>query len=44
MEYFHQLLKLSPLRHEMIEEAKYIIDGLDENKLRVILPMLQTMK
>lgn len=44
MEYFNQLLKVSPLRHEMIEEAKNIIDDLDENKLRVILPMLQTMK
>lgn len=44
MEYFNQLLKVSPLRHEMIEEAKMIIDGLDENKLRVFLPMLQTMK
>lgn len=44
MEYFNQLLKMSPLRHEMIEEAKKLIEGLDENKLRVILPMLQTMK
>ena len=44
MEYFNQLLKVSPLRHEMIEECKIIIEKMDENKLRIIMPMLQSMK
>lgn len=43
MEYFNQLLKVSPLRHEMIEEGQKILEGMDENKLRIIMPMLQTM-
>ena len=43
MEYFNQLLKVIPLRHEMIEEGQKIIENLDENKLRIILPMLQSM-
>lgn len=43
MELFNQLLKVNPLRHEMIEQSNEIISGLDENKLRVIMPMLQSM-
>lgn len=43
MEYFNQLLKVSPLRHEMVEECKIIIEKMDENKLRIIMPMLQSM-
>lgn len=43
MEYFNQLLKVSPLRHEMVEECQKIIERMDENKLRIIMPMLQTM-
>ena len=44
MELFNQLLKVNPLRHEMIEQCSVIISDMDENKLRVIMPMLQTMK
>lgn len=43
MELFNQLLKVNPLRHEMIEQCNEIISNLDENKLRVIMPMLQSM-
>lgn len=43
LEYFNQLLKISPLRHEMIEQCQKIIANMDENKLRIIMPMLQTM-
>ena len=43
MEYFFQLLKLPLLRHEMIEEGKSIIAKLDDNKLRIVIPMLQSM-
>lgn len=43
MEYFHQLLKVSLLRHEIIEQCQTIIEKMDENKLRIILPMLQSM-
>lgn len=43
MEYFNQLLRVSPLRHEMVEECQKILERLDENKLRMIMPMLQTM-
>lgn len=43
MEYFNQLLKLSLLRHEMVEECQKIIEKMDENKLRIIMPMLQSM-
>ena len=43
MELFNQLLKVNPLRHEMIEQSNEIISGLDENKLRIIMPMLQSM-
>jgi transcriptional regulator with XRE-family HTH domain len=43
MELFHQLLKVSPLRHEMIEQCQSIIEKMDENKLRIIMPMLQSM-
>ncbi|MCT4641197.1 MAG: helix-turn-helix domain-containing protein [Bacteriovoracaceae bacterium] len=44
MEYFNGLLKINPLRHEMIEQSKVIIEELDENKLRAIMPILQSMK
>lgn len=44
MEYFNQLLKVSPLRHEMVEECQKIVERMDENKLRIILPMLQSME
>lgn len=43
MELFNQLLKVFPLRHEMIEQCQSIISELDENKLRAIMPMLQSM-
>ena len=43
MEYFNQLLKVSPLRHEIVEECQKIIEKMDENKLRIIMPMLQSM-
>lgn len=43
MEYFNQLLKVAPLRHEIIEECQKLIERMDENKLRVIMPMLQSM-
>ena len=43
MEYFNQLLKVSPLRHEIIEECQKIIERMEENKLRIIMPMLQSM-
>lgn len=42
-EFFNQLLKVSPLRHEMVELCQSIIEQMDENKLRIIMPMLQTM-
>lgn len=44
MEYFNRLLKVVPLRHELIEDGQKILESMDENKLRVILPMLQSMK
>jgi transcriptional regulator with XRE-family HTH domain len=43
MELFNQLLKTTPLRHEMIEDCHALINKLDENKLRIIMPMLQSM-
>ncbi|MFT6630581.1 MAG: hypothetical protein ACJAS4_000519 [Bacteriovoracaceae bacterium] len=43
MELFNQLIKVNPLRHEMIEHCSEIISGMDESKLRVIMPMLQSM-
>ena len=43
MELFQQLLKQSLLRHEIIEQCQELVERLDENKLRVILPMLQSM-
>jgi transcriptional regulator with XRE-family HTH domain len=43
MELFNQLLKVSPLRHEMIEQCHSILNDLDDNKLRIIMPMLQSM-
>ena len=43
MELFYQLLKVSPLRHEMIEQCQSILAEMDENKLRAIMPMLQSM-
>ena len=43
MEYFNQLLKVAHLRHEMVEECQKIIERMDENKLRIIMPMLQSM-
>jgi len=43
MEYFYQLLKLPQLRHEMVEDCQTYIESLDENKLRIIQPMLQSM-
>jgi transcriptional regulator with XRE-family HTH domain len=43
MELFNQLLKVNPLRHEMIEQCNEIISAMDENKLRAIMPMLQSM-
>ncbi len=43
MELFQQLLKQPLLRHEIIEQCQEILTKLDENKLRVIFPMLQSM-
>jgi DNA-binding XRE family transcriptional regulator len=43
MELFQQLLKQPLLRHEIIEQSQDILSKLDENKLRVIFPMLQSM-
>ncbi len=43
MELFYQLLKQSLLRHEIMEQCQEILGKLDENKLRVIFPMLQSM-
>ena len=43
MELFQQLLKHSLLRHEIIAQCQEILTKLDENKLRVIFPMLQSM-
>lgn len=43
MEYFFQLLKLPLLRHEMVEEGQGLIAKMDENKLRIVIPMLQSM-
>lgn len=43
MELFQQLLKQPLLRHEIIEQCQDILSKLDENKLRVIFPMLQSM-
>lgn len=43
MEYFFQLLKLPLLRHELVEEGQALIAKMDENKLRIVLPMLQSM-
>lgn len=43
MELFNQLLKVNPLKHEMIEQCCQIISEMDENKLRAIQPMLQSI-
>lgn len=43
MELFQQLLKQPLLRHELIEQSQELLNKLDENKLRVIFPMLQSM-
>lgn len=43
MELFQQLLKQPLLKHEIIEQSQEILNRLDENKLRVIFPMLQSM-
>ena len=43
MELFNQLLKISHLRHEMIEQCQTIIEKMDENKLRIVMPMLRSM-
>jgi hypothetical protein len=42
MEYFNQLLKMPLLRHQMIEECLKIIEKMDENNLRIAMPMLQS--
>jgi transcriptional regulator with XRE-family HTH domain len=43
MELFNQLLKLPQLRHEMVNQCNKLISTLDDNKLRIVLPMLQSM-
>jgi transcriptional regulator with XRE-family HTH domain len=43
MELFQQLLKQPLLRHEIIEQCQDLLGKLDENKLRIIFPMLQSM-
>lgn len=39
MEYYFQLLKQPLLRHEMVEQCHSIITKMDENKLRIIMPL-----
>jgi transcriptional regulator with XRE-family HTH domain len=43
MELYYQLLKVTPLPHELREDCQSLINKLDENKLRIIMPMLQSM-
>ena len=43
MELFNQLLNVNPLKHEMAEQCHKIIDEIGENKLRMIMPMLESM-
>lgn len=43
MELFYQWVKLPMLRHEMIEQCHELISKLDDNKLRIIIPMIQSM-
>lgn len=43
MEYYHQLLRQPLLRHEMIDQCHSKITKMDENKLRIVMPMLQSM-
>lgn len=43
MELFQQLIKQPLLRHELIEQCQTMLNKLDENKLRIIFPMLQSM-
>jgi len=43
MEFFFQLLRLPLLRHEMVEEGQALVAKMDENKLRIVIPMLQSM-
>jgi transcriptional regulator with XRE-family HTH domain len=43
MELFQQLVKQPLLRHEIIEQCQEILSKLDENKLRIIQPMLLSM-
>lgn len=43
MELFFQLLKLPLLRHEMVEEGQALLAKMDDNKLRIVIPMLQSM-
>ncbi len=43
MELFNQFLNVSPQRHELIEQCQGIIETMDENKLRIVMPMLLSM-
>ena len=43
LELFYQLVKVNPLQHEMIEQSQSLISKMDENKLRVIMPILRSM-
>ncbi|MBL7665630.1 MAG: helix-turn-helix transcriptional regulator [Bacteriovoracaceae bacterium] len=43
MELFYQLLKLPLLHHEMIEQCQELIKRMDENRLRILMPMIQSM-
>lgn len=44
IEHLVATLKVAPLRHEIKEECKKMIEKMDKNKLRSIMPMLQSMK
>ena len=44
MELYYQLLKVPQLRHELIEQGQEILAKMDENKLRMVLPVLISMK
>ena len=43
MEYFFQLLRLPLLRHEMVEEGQALVATMNDDKLRIVIPMLQSM-
>jgi transcriptional regulator with XRE-family HTH domain len=44
MELFNQLLRRDLLKHEVVDLCHGIINEMDENQLRVVMPMLQSLK